>query len=314
MSELKDKVAAYLSSFLDLEEWKPTRDDPFGNSLVAATHSADRKVARAAKAELRDKAAAPVTGALNQDKPLGVERPKAVEPTLSRGAHTTPPEVKGVEPSGKVDKKPEIPPVKHSTDIKEPTYKPKEPQHTGGLANPHPSPRPSPELQKGLNLAAGAHIKAQVDKMFAAKETQAATKASIGNERGRSQAYMRMASDPLSAGRTKRQRYHDRQKAFRAGVKLGLNNPATPAPGMRAYSGERTGRVDTAVTNALIAATPNKEKKHLLRQQTKSPNNVTEPVNTSSSSTVDISQTTGKEKKFVSQEVLADLRAKAAKK
>ena len=83
---------------------------------------------------------------------------------------------------------------------------------------------------------------------------------------------------------------------------------ATPVKGRRAKD---TGRVSTAVTQALRAATDTARdpaKKRVLGLQGQSPNNTMEPDFSIAPAEV------GSTKKFVSQEVLADLRKKAAEK
>jgi hypothetical protein len=358
MSALKDKVAGYLSTFIDLEEWKPTRDDPYGDRLVKAAVAKDTDVASAwprpaaAKAELKTRAAEPLKGTLDLDKPLGVdqvtgvERPKATEPTLSRGARTTPPEVQGVKP------------VRHDAPVPSgrPQYKDepvggsKSPEHTGGLANPHPIPRPSPEMQAKLGALSKAHIGGHFDKMKAGRDAVVASK---GAEKAQRVADVKTHAEPTkpeNAGRTKKQQYHDRRKAWRAGVRLGVNDPSTPAPhhsvatpttngdtARERRSSLRTGsnltldykhkvgtdvrRVDTAVTTALMAASKNNPaKQNLLKLQARAPNHTPydranalptpEPVSAPATSAA---TTTGKGS-FVSQEVLADLRKKAGHK
>lgn len=87
---------------------------------------------------------------------------------------------------------------------------------------------------------------------------------------------------------------------------LATKGPAASAgaPAVRGRRGKDVGRIGTAITTALMGATKDPRKKALLVAQGRAPNNTIEPDFSAKSTT----------KKFVSQEVLADLRAKAAKK
>lgn len=271
MSNLKDKVFAYLDSFLEKElvEVKFTRADPFGDSLVkAATAPADPESKetpgeqgakrRAAKAELKGLASKPLKGALDVDAPIsaGTVKPKASEPILSRGAHTAPPEVKGVVKPFHVEK-----PVGPSGAQYD---RPKTPEtfSTGGLINPTPMVGEAP-----------AHIKAALGKALkksketeTAKETKVAAglkttqdTAAVGRETTRAKNPEGPTGGvtviPSSAGLTRKQRHmakyratraeHNRQNVETGGLKSFDTKQQVVIPGIHGHNTGETGVTKT---------------------------------------------------------------------
>jgi hypothetical protein len=123
-------------------------------------------------------------------------------------------------------------------------------------------------------------------------------------------------------GRNSAQRHDDSREAWkrlRATGPGGLPDPprvsthtaGETTAGTSATQASGTGRVSTAVTRALIAAASDKGKKDLLKKQSAAPEAGTTPNFVLANQT---DTGTNSAKKYVSQEVLADLKAKAAKK
>jgi hypothetical protein len=328
---LKDKVANYLFSFLDKElvEWKPTRDDPHGRGLVAAATAKNTETSsayprtRVAKAELKAAGAAAAKAPLihiNPDTPLaklGDTRPAAVIPA----SHAVTPEVKSVVPTAiakKADTSASTPSI---WDTNRGGLK--QPFHTGGLANPHPTKSVSPEMQKKFTKASDSHVRAQADKQVAGQRAQTKGAADLVASR---EAQVKLASKVADKGnitkpeggeKTHQQRRHLTRKMWKRTLAASPKPPSEIYKSGNAPQGEKTGRVDKAVTTALIAATHDSNKKRVLGLQSRPFNNEKEPIfvtpNTSEAPK-EAPKTIQKEKKFVSKEVLADLKAKAAKK
>jgi hypothetical protein len=333
---VKDKVANYLTSFLDLEEWHSTRDDPHGiGALARAKQSKERDTAtssgwpreREVRASIKAGGSAPLSGSLGGNTALatGTERAKATEPTLSPGARASEPEHAGVKPVRADTHAPTGLPHYKS----EPVGGSKSPEHTGGLQAPRPQVGPAPaHLQAGLKNLAKSHSIEQGKKMDAAGKHQAAAIKATGDQRDLDVLSVSRPGSASDAGRTSKQRHNDNRSARRAGLRLGTVDPkvappntAMHNPAIRTRMGNHEvepkspaiGRVATSVTAALIGATKDQHKRDVLRKQERPFNNTGEPEAARQASAPAPAPSQAPAKKFVSQEVLADLRNKKAK-